>query len=145
MTNLQIALRARALNPVIQVVIRIFDDQLSEHIRQTFGYNVAVYSTSALAAPTFVAAALNQMNMHRIELDGISQAIARLQIEPAALQDISIAQLDGEENLMVLLHAHNGRVDIPPKMETPLKVGDEIVVMTNEAKVEELNQRNRVR
>ena len=144
MTNLQIALRARALNPTIRVVLRIFDDQLHEKFHETFGYNVAVYSTSALAAPTFVAAALNRMNMRMIELGGEPKAIVRLQIEAIALQDVQVGTLHQETDLTVLLHARNNTVNIPPDMQTRLVAGDEIVVMASEEKLAELEERNKI-
>jgi len=142
LTNLQIALRARALNPNIRVAMRIFDDQLNEQLCQTFGPNTVIYSTSALAAPNFVSAALNRMNMRIVDIGGKRQAIARVYIQRATLQDVPIAKLQQEEDLTILLHARNGEVTIPPPMETHLQVGDEIIVMATEEKLDSLNQRN---
>ena len=143
MTNLQIALRARALNPTIRVVMRIFDAQLSEQLRQTFGANAMVYSTSALAAPTFVSAVLDRMNMRPVKVGETMQAVARLQVQAAGLNDVPIAKLHQEEDLTVLLHARGDQVDIPPHMETRLQVGDEIVVLATEDKLDSLNHRNK--
>jgi len=145
LTNLQIALRARSLNPNIRVAMRIFDDQLNEQLRQTFGPNTVVYSTSALAAPNFVSAALNRMNMRMVDVGGKRQAIARVYIQMSALQDMPIAKLQQEEELTILLHARNDQVSIPPPMETHLQVGDEIIVMATEEKLDNLNHRNQPR
>jgi Trk K+ transport system NAD-binding subunit len=141
MTNMQIALRARTLNPDIRIVMRIFDDQLSERLQQAFGTN-AVYSTSALASPNFVSAALNRKHVRLVDVGGIPQAIARLQINLSALDGLSVADLQREENLTVLLHARNGQVTIPPQGETCLSVGDEVLVLTTEKKLIDLNRRN---
>lgn len=142
MTNLQIALRARSLNPMIRVVLRIFDDQLNEQLSQTLGANTLVYSTSALSAPVFVAAALGRANMRPVRVGGEVKAIVRLQVNSTDLQDVSLAKLHQEEDLTILLHARNGTVTIPPKLETRLLPGDEIVVMAGEKKLAALNRYN---
>lgn len=141
MTNMHIALRARTLNPDIRIVMRIFDDQLNERLQQAFGTK-AVYSTSALASPNFVSAALNQKHVRLVDVGGISQAIARLQINLSALAGLSVADLQREENLTVLLHARNGHVTIPPQGEICLSAGDEVLVLTTEKKLIDLSRRN---
>jgi voltage-gated potassium channel len=56
LTNLDIALDAREMNPQIKVVLRMFDDDLARKIERGFGIHT-VFSTSGLAAPAFAAAA----------------------------------------------------------------------------------------
>jgi Trk K+ transport system NAD-binding subunit len=142
MVNLQIALAARALKPALRVVMRIFDDQLGEQLRQTFAID-AVFSTSALAAPDFVSAALNRMNVRTVAIEGIEQAIVRLQVTLSALYDVPLAELQEEEGLSVLLHARGEQVNIPPAQTTRLRVGDEIVVLAAPDKLDDLNRRNK--
>jgi Trk K+ transport system NAD-binding subunit len=142
MTNLQIALRARALRPHIRVVMRIFEDKLGQQLRQTFGIN-AVFSTSALAAPDFISATLNRMNVRTVDIEGIEQAIVRLQVTASALYDVSVLDLQAEEGLTILLHARDGQVNIPPDSKTRLRVGDEIVALAAPDKLDELNRRNK--
>lgn len=142
MTNLQIALRARAIKPKIRVVMRIFDDGLGQQLRQTFGIN-AVFSTSALAAPDFVSATLNQMNVRTVDIEGIEQVIVRLQVALSSLYDVSVLDLQEEEGLSILLHARDGQVHIPPNPRTRLRVDDEIVVLAAPDKLDELNRRNK--
>ncbi|MCB0210676.1 MAG: NAD-binding protein [Anaerolineae bacterium] len=142
MTNLQVALQARALNPNIRVVIRIFDDVLAEQMRHSFGVNAAVYSTSALAAPDFVAAALNRRNIRLVEVGHTMQAITRLHISGTALNGVPLSALHAEEDLTILLHTRNGHVEIPPNLTTLLQMGDQIVVMATEEKLALLNRRN---
>ncbi len=142
MANLQIALQARQLNPDIRVVIRIFDDQLSDQLRHSFGRSVA-YSTSALATPDFVSAALNRMNVRQVDIKDVSQVIVRLEISLSALYGVYLEDLQEEEDLSVLLHARAGQINIPPKPRTRLRVGDEIIVLATEDKLGELNRRNK--
>jgi voltage-gated potassium channel len=56
--NLQIAIHARAVNPQVRTIVRLFDDDFSREVRLAFGITAA-YSASALAAPAFAAAAAN--------------------------------------------------------------------------------------
>jgi Trk K+ transport system NAD-binding subunit len=142
MANLQIALRARALQPNIRVVMRIFEDKLGQQLRQTFGIN-AVFSTSALAAPDFISATLNRMNVRTVDIEGIEQAIVRLQVTLSALYDVSVLDLQEEEGLSILLHARDGQVNIPPDPKTRLRVDDEIVALATPDKLDELNRRNK--
>ncbi|MBE7550845.1 MAG: NAD-binding protein [Anaerolineales bacterium] len=144
MLNLQIALAARALKPVLRVITRIFDDRLGEQLRQTFQID-AVFSTSALATPDFVSAALNRMNVRTVAIAGIEQVIVRLQVAFSVLYDLPLADLQAEEDLTILLHARGAQVNIPPVQTTRLRVGDEIVVLVAPHKLDELNRRNKTR
>ncbi len=58
MVNLETALTARSLRHDIRLVLRIFDGSLADKVERTFGIEIAS-STSALSAPSFIAAALN--------------------------------------------------------------------------------------
>ncbi len=56
LVNLGIATAARSARPAIRVVLRTFDDSLASNLQRGFDIHRA-YSTSALAAPAFAAAA----------------------------------------------------------------------------------------
>lgn len=73
--NLQGALAAHDLNPDIRIVIRMFDGELGARIQALLGDAVTL-SSSALAAPGFVAAALDGEGGSRFELAG-RQLVAR--------------------------------------------------------------------
>jgi Trk K+ transport system NAD-binding subunit len=66
-----------------------------------------------------------------------------LQVTLSALYDVAILDLQEEEGLTVLLHARNGQVNIPPSQRTRLRVGDEIVVLADPHKLDDLNRRNK--
>ncbi len=55
--NLQIGLVVRSLYPGVHLVLRVFSDVLADRLSDLFGIHTA-FSTSALAAPSLVAAAL---------------------------------------------------------------------------------------
>ncbi|MEN8238247.1 MAG: NAD(P)-binding protein [Actinomycetota bacterium] len=58
LSNVEIALDAREINPNIRVVLRLFDQRLASKIRNSFDIEAA-FSASALAAPAFAAAAVD--------------------------------------------------------------------------------------
>lgn len=59
LANLEIALDARRLAPQIRVVLRLFDQNMADKVRDGFNIPVAM-SQAALAAPTFGMAAIDQ-------------------------------------------------------------------------------------
>jgi Trk K+ transport system NAD-binding subunit len=67
--NLNTALAANELNPAIRIVIRMFDQELGTHIPRLFPDAVAL-SSSALAAPGFVSAAIDGEAGSRFRLGG---------------------------------------------------------------------------
>ena len=67
--NLNAALAATELNPNLRIVIRMFDQELGVHIPQLFTDAVAL-SSSALAAPGFVSAAIDGEAGSRFRLAG---------------------------------------------------------------------------
>ncbi|MEZ0367447.1 MAG: TrkA family potassium uptake protein [Candidatus Sericytochromatia bacterium] len=59
MSNLETALNGRALNPGLRIVVRVYDRDFAEQMRDNFGLDVAL-SSSAIAANTFAAAAMGE-------------------------------------------------------------------------------------
>jgi Trk K+ transport system NAD-binding subunit len=83
------------------------------------------------------------MNVRTVAIEGIEQAIVRLQVTLSALYDVLVAELQEEEGLTVLLHARGEQVNIPPAQTTRLRIGDEIVVLAAPDKLDGLNRRNK--
>ncbi|GAB4123529.1 MAG: NAD-binding protein [Roseiflexaceae bacterium] len=57
--NIEIALAARAIRQDLRVVLRVFSEELDQNLEKSMGRNAA-FSASALAAPTFAAAAVSR-------------------------------------------------------------------------------------
>ncbi len=69
LANLSVALDAKRLNPGIVTVIRLHDRGLARHVEEGLGAR-QVLSTSALAAPAFISAALAQEDIGYFTIDG---------------------------------------------------------------------------
>lgn len=74
--NFHAALRAQEINPDLRLVIAIFNTSLGERIR-TFFSDCAVLSESAMAAPSFVAAALGEPTPSHVRVSGRTLYVAR--------------------------------------------------------------------
>jgi Trk K+ transport system NAD-binding subunit len=74
--NFHAALRAQEINPDLRLVIAIFNTGLGERIR-TFFADCAVLSESAMAAPSFVSAALGEPAPSHVRLSGRTLYVAR--------------------------------------------------------------------
>ncbi len=59
LANLEIAIDARQINPKIRLVMRFFDQTMAHKLGKAFSVD-STFSTSALAAPLFAAAALDE-------------------------------------------------------------------------------------
>ena len=74
--NFHAALRAQELNPDLRLVVAIFNTGLGERIRSFFT-DCAVLSESAMAAPSFVAAALGEPAPSHVRVSGRTLFVAR--------------------------------------------------------------------
>ncbi len=74
--NFHAALRAQDLNPDLRLVMRIFNTGLGERMRSFFP-DCAVLSSSSMAAPSFVAAALGEPAPSHVRLAGRTLFVAR--------------------------------------------------------------------
>ena len=143
MVNFETGIRARELNPHIRVVMRIFEEALGHQLQTAFDIN-AVYSTSTIAAPAFIAAALNLNLSQPITLGGEQLSIARMQVETlSGLFRERIDALTDQEGITVLLHKRDNALTVPPRPETLLRPGDEIVLLATWEKLRTLSLRNR--
>ena len=131
LTNLDIALDARELNPDIKVVLRMFDTQLAEKVRRGFGIHTA-FSTSALAAPIFAAAATRTQIDYSFYVDDVLLNVARTVVqEGSALEGRTIAQVEQELDITIILHKGAGGLDLHPAPDITLRAGDCLVVFAS--------------
>ncbi len=114
LANLNTALAAVELNPAIRVVIRMFDQELGSHIPELFPDAVAL-SSSALAAPGFVSAAIDGETGTRFRLAGRFLTRASRPTRATGRDPIAIARLHADRSVELLPDAehrsepHRGR------------------------------------
>jgi Trk K+ transport system NAD-binding subunit len=77
LANIEAALNARALNPSIRVVLRLFSRDLAERAERAFGIAIS-RSVSALAAPAFAAAIVRRRVEATVPLGARALAVAEV-------------------------------------------------------------------
>jgi Trk K+ transport system NAD-binding subunit len=101
LANLNAALAAVEVNPSIRIVIRMFDQGLGAHIPELFPDAVAL-SSSALAAPGFVSAAIDGETGSRFWLAG-RLVTSRQSNDPATgSRSITVARLNADRSVDML-------------------------------------------
>ena len=137
LVNLGIATAARSIRPGMRVVMRTFDDALAANLQSGFDIHRA-YSTSALAAPAFAAAAthapVDYAFSYDLDTDGdsdIDRALLTITkftvVEGSRFVGMTIDALEHEYWVRVLAHRRR-TFDINPEQDVVLQVGDGFVV-----------------
>src|SRR3972149_4410530 len=126
--NLQIALKARTLNPKIQVVIRIFDEDFAHALQEQFGFTAL--SATEMAAPVFAAAAAGADGTHPSSLEGQQLSLARMTIPASSrLADKTVGYVEANYHLNIILLRHDHQSEMHPTDTRPLHTGDTLAVL----------------
>jgi len=126
--NLQIALKARSLNPTIQVVIRIFDEEFAHSLRDQFGF--IALSATEMAAPVFAAAAAGADVTNPISIEGQLLGLARVTIKPhSSFANKTVGYVEDNYHLNIVLLRHDHNSEMHPTDSCPLHAGDTLAVL----------------
>jgi Trk K+ transport system NAD-binding subunit len=133
--NLQIALKARSMNPKIQVVVRIFDEDFAHALQDQFGF--IALSATEMAAPVFAAAAAGVDVTNPISIEGQLLSLARLIVsENAPYAEKSVGHVEDNYHLNVVLLRRDHQSEMHPTDSSIIHVGDTLAVLGGS---EELN------
>jgi len=139
--NLQIALKARSLNPKIEVVIRIFDEEFAHALHDQFGFNAL--SATEMAAPVFAAAAAGANVTNPISIEGQQLSLARLKIHPNSIYaDKNVGYVEDNYHLNIILLRRDGQNEMHPTDAHPLQPGDTLAVLGGPQQLARLVQDN---
>jgi voltage-gated potassium channel len=139
--NLQIALKARSLNPKIQVVIRIFDEDFAHSLHEQFGFTAL--SATEMAAPVFAAAAAGADVTHPISIEGQQLSLARLTIPASSsLADKTVGYVEDNYHLNIIVLRHDHQSEMHPTDTKPLHAGDTLAVLGGPEQLSRLMQDN---
>lgn len=135
--NLQMAVKARSLNPDIQVIVRIFDDAFAESLQKQFGF-IALSATS-MAAPAFAAAAAGVEITRPITVEGTPLSLAKLCITAdTRLASLDVAAIEKEYDVSVVLLRRDGQADMHPAGERELRGGDFVAILGSPDRINSL-------
>jgi len=129
MANLEIALDARRLVPNVRVVLRMFDQNMADKVREGFDIHLAM-SQSALAAPAFVTAAIDRTIVNSMIVENRLVVMQRwLVADKGPLCGKTVADIMREYEAGVVEHRSG---ETPPRLfpppDTRLQPGDQILV-----------------
>jgi Trk K+ transport system NAD-binding subunit len=142
LTNLDIALDAREINPDIRVVMRMFDADFAKRVEKGFGIHFA-FSTSAVSAPIFASAAMRENVKHSFYVGDNLLHISQIRINPQSeLCGWTIGKLEEDLDLSVICHEKDGCTDLHPENDLILGEGEEILILASLETLRNINQLN---
>jgi len=134
--NLQIALKARSMNPNIKVVVRIFDEDFAHALQDQFGF--VALSATEMAAPVFAAAAAGVDVTNPISIEGQLLSLARIIVsEDASFADKTVGYVEDNFHLNVVLIRYDQHSEMHPTDSSIIRAGYTLVVLGGP---EELNR-----
>ncbi len=142
LTNLDIALDAREMNPQIKVVMRLFDPDLARRVEKGFGIHTA-FSTSALAAPLFATSAMRIKTRYAFYVGENLLNLSQVTIETGSLLvGWTIGKLAREADVSVVCYEGCQGTDTHPEPELQLRAGDQLMVIGTVQELRHLDELN---
>jgi Trk K+ transport system NAD-binding subunit len=124
--NLQVALKARDINPKIRIVLRQFNRTLARKIEQNLP-NCSVLSLASHAAATIVGAALDPSSFYSLQFPDLDGMLCGFSERPAALFGVTgMNRAEAQSHLKMRVVAVGGITEYDPARR--LDAGDQIVV-----------------
>lgn len=124
--NLQVALKARDINPKIRIVLRQFNRTLARKIEQNLP-NCSVLSLASHAAATIVGAALDQSSFYSLQFPDLDGVLCGFSERPAALFGITnMTRAEAQAHLKMRVIALAGLTEFDPARR--FDAGDQVVV-----------------
>ncbi len=143
LSNLQIGLAARKLVPDIDLVLRVYNEDLAGRLELMFGAHTS-FSVAGLAAPTFAAAAVLRGISYAIELDQQLLSTTTLRVQAGdELDGRSVADLREHAGILALALRRQD-ADMPVTLETCFVPGDQVAVLIDVKRLEKLRLRSRL-
>lgn len=126
--NLQIALKARSLQPTMQVVIRIFDNDFAQELHDQFGFHAL--SATGMAAPIFAASVAGVDITPPVDIDGQANSLARFQVQSTSpLIGKAVNKIEDTFSLSVVLLIRGSQKHHHPEGSLQVQADDTLVVL----------------
>ncbi|MDD2922258.1 MAG: TrkA family potassium uptake protein [Anaerolineales bacterium] len=126
--NLQIALKARSVNPNIKVVIRIFDEDFAHALQEQFGF--IALSATEMAAPIFAASASGVDITNPISVEGQLLSLARITVsEDSSIAGKTVGYVEDTYRLNIVLIRHDHHSEMHPTDRSVIQTGDTLAAL----------------
>jgi Trk K+ transport system NAD-binding subunit len=142
LVNLEVALDAKRLNPNIRVVMRMFDQTIAQKIGDAFAVDSS-FSTSAISAPLFAAAALDEQVFGAYRLGDSMMVSVELNVpEGGAIDGKTVADIETTLSAPVIgIHRQGSAATHNFAQTERLKGGDAIICHVASDEVNALRER----
>lgn len=137
LVNLEVCFDARRLRPDLPVVARLFDQALARQLESELDLRRAL-GTSALAAPSFVSAALGETMMAGLELGGEAFGVGRREVAGELAECADVGGIARRFGLTTLYREGEGGATALPAPEEPVAPGDRLTLLARRADWERL-------
>ncbi len=129
----------------VPVVLRVFDRQLGNRLEQSFGFR-HVWSTSAIAAPWFVGAALGLEVLFTFYVGNHPFLLARLRVSAGGgLDGLAMLDLPGQIRVAAIRRSSSAALEHPPRRDTRLAPDDDAYLVGPYAELLEVLRHDRQR
>jgi len=140
-SNLEIALSIRTLGPDRKVVLQLHDPDLAARVQRAIGVGIS-RSTSGLAAPAFVSAALGHRILSTLPVGERTLVVARATVvEKAAAAGKDVKWLLDGPYARVLMVKRGEAETWRPGPDVVLLPGDELVMVSTRKALDEVLRR----
>ncbi len=140
--NLEMCVRAREMNPAMRLVVRMWDSQLSNHLKKSL--DAETLSASDLSAPAFAGMAVGVDIAPMMHVRDTAYSLIRLQIEPGSFMDGStINTLEDENDMDIVMHERSDQVEVHPAGDLAVRAGDTLVIFARHTHIMQIVARNR--
>lgn len=142
LVNIETALNAKELAPGVKTIIRLFDQNLAKKVEKLVEIDEA-FSTSALAAPVFAAAAIarNVINSFVVE-DQVLNTVELVVRDGSRLVGRTLGSLHEQMEVTFLLHKDGEDVDWNPRPDRLLRAGAKLLVVSTVETMRDLEALN---
>lgn len=124
--NINVGLDARRLNPEIRIVMRLFDEDLAERVRENF--RAEAHSTSVLSGQTMALSSLDPRIVHSFTVGAHLMVVSRF-LAGAKLAELDVAGLrDRFGGLTLSLQKQGAGEALHPEGKTRVVQGDTLTV-----------------
>jgi voltage-gated potassium channel len=126
--NLQMAIKARSLNPSISIVMRTFDEDLAVNLEKQFGFKTL--SATGLSAPMFAASAMGIDITPPINIEGQPNHLTRIGVsEQSSLREMNVQEIEDKYKLSVVFYANEIISEFHPSATLVVHAGDMIAAI----------------
>lgn len=143
LANIELAIDARKMNEKIRLVVRLYDQELAEKLKDAIGLDNA-FSTAMISAPLFATASMDPCILNSFYVDERLLVIAQIEVnEGSELQSLSVGDISRKHQMVVVTYSRDGNTVFHPPLDVELTAGDVLRIECDPETLKEIHRLNR--